>query len=386
MAYDPDIQPELDSLQNQIDTIQLTPGPQGPQGVSGPIGATGVAGATGLTGSTGIQGIQGPQGDPADPAVINDILNRLDALEEFHSSPTPPLIPPVIPPPLPSGAYVHVTPADDRVNLGVGVVGPVPTAVYTGPSLIVDPNTTIENVIINSCLKINISNFTMRNVILNCGGLYPLELNPLIGGAYGPTLSGALIEHCEINCTSISKIFKGFRYEDVTIRNNNLSGCQDTLFWEKHLGTLTFENNYVHNGTGDATSHKDQLVFGAKEVTTGNVIIRGNRFSVDSSWPVNSALFASNFADLDILVENNWFAHDLGQYILRCNIGPNSISRCEIRNNLWSALAKGGSNSFFLGGASTSTISCNRYDDGDLIEDAMFPNVGQDVTNCPAMP
>ena len=55
-------------LQNQIDNIQLIPGPQGEQGPVGPMGPqgpqgdTGATGATGATGTTGTQGPQGPIG------------------------------------------------------------------------------------------------------------------------------------------------------------------------------------------------------------------------------------------------------------------------------------------------------------------------------------
>ncbi len=71
---------EIQNLQTQIDTIELTPGPQGPagadgatgpagpqgdqgiQGLAGPQGETGATGATGATGPAGPQGEQGIQG------------------------------------------------------------------------------------------------------------------------------------------------------------------------------------------------------------------------------------------------------------------------------------------------------------------------------------
>ena len=68
----------IQELENQIETIELTPGPQGergPQGVQGPQGPKGDKGDTGEqgiqgpkgdkgeTGEQGIQGIQGPKGD-----------------------------------------------------------------------------------------------------------------------------------------------------------------------------------------------------------------------------------------------------------------------------------------------------------------------------------
>jgi hypothetical protein len=58
------------NLQNQIDTIELTPGPQGvqgkigPQGEQGKIGSQGEQGKMGMPGSQGPQGKIGPQGPP----------------------------------------------------------------------------------------------------------------------------------------------------------------------------------------------------------------------------------------------------------------------------------------------------------------------------------
>ena len=49
-------------LQEQINGIQLTPGPTGPSGPSGPTGATGLTGAKGDQGDQGIQGLIGATG------------------------------------------------------------------------------------------------------------------------------------------------------------------------------------------------------------------------------------------------------------------------------------------------------------------------------------
>jgi hypothetical protein len=59
-------------LQQQINNIQLTPGPQGPKGDTGAQGPQGVKGDTGATGPQGIKGdtgAQGPQGLKGDTGV-----------------------------------------------------------------------------------------------------------------------------------------------------------------------------------------------------------------------------------------------------------------------------------------------------------------------------
>ncbi len=52
----------VNNLQDQIDTLVLTPGPQGPQGEAGPQGSQGEQGLQGEQGPQGVQGEQGPQG------------------------------------------------------------------------------------------------------------------------------------------------------------------------------------------------------------------------------------------------------------------------------------------------------------------------------------
>ena len=51
----------VQNLQEQIDNIEILPGPEGPQGEPGPSGPPG---PTGEPGPQGIQGIQGPTGAP----------------------------------------------------------------------------------------------------------------------------------------------------------------------------------------------------------------------------------------------------------------------------------------------------------------------------------
>lgn len=57
-----DVQNQINDLQQQMNTIELTPGPQGPQGEPGPVGPQGPKGDTGPQGATGSVGPQGPQG------------------------------------------------------------------------------------------------------------------------------------------------------------------------------------------------------------------------------------------------------------------------------------------------------------------------------------
>lgn len=67
---------QINDLQEQINTIELTPGPQGEQGIQGETGATGamgpqgVQGTTGATGAQGLQGVAGPIGPQGETGTI----------------------------------------------------------------------------------------------------------------------------------------------------------------------------------------------------------------------------------------------------------------------------------------------------------------------------
>jgi hypothetical protein len=64
------VEDALSDLQGQIDTVELTPGPEGPQGPEGLQGEQGPVGPIGLTGSTGPQGPIGPQGPQGEEGPV----------------------------------------------------------------------------------------------------------------------------------------------------------------------------------------------------------------------------------------------------------------------------------------------------------------------------
>ena len=84
-----------DYVDNAIETIELTPGPQGPQGEPGPAGADGKDGVDGVNGQDGQDGAPGKDGEDgytpvrgtdywteADKTeIVNDVLAALPAAE-----------------------------------------------------------------------------------------------------------------------------------------------------------------------------------------------------------------------------------------------------------------------------------------------------------------
>ena len=73
---------EIDNLLNEI---ELTPGPQGPQGEQGPQGPQGIPGEKGERGEQGSQGPQGPQGPQGEPGVSHEHSNK-DVLDTISLS------------------------------------------------------------------------------------------------------------------------------------------------------------------------------------------------------------------------------------------------------------------------------------------------------------
>lgn len=71
-------------VEQEINSIELTPGPKGdkgdtgPQGLQGPIGPKGDTGPQGERGLQGVQGVQGPKGDKGDPGTTswNDLQDK----------------------------------------------------------------------------------------------------------------------------------------------------------------------------------------------------------------------------------------------------------------------------------------------------------------------
>ena len=72
---------DLTSIQNQVDNLQLTPGPEGPQS---PQGEKGETGQQGPMGPPGPQGQRGPPGQSSSTTTITDLDEAFIDLEEVY--------------------------------------------------------------------------------------------------------------------------------------------------------------------------------------------------------------------------------------------------------------------------------------------------------------
>lgn len=286
---------------------------------------------------------------------------------------------------LPDGdPYDHVVPADVGVTIGTGSIADPPTAMYDGPTEITQP-TVIENVIIDGCLDVLADDVVLRNVVINCDGLYPVK-------ASGDT-SGLLVEHSEIACGSTSKVFFITDHADATIRNNELRGCEDFFFIGGEVGELRVENNDMHSLNLSPESHADGFQIGEAQRTTGTIIIAGNYIDPHADGGKTDVVFATNETAADLVIHNNYF-HVWGLRTIRC---VTSEVTCDVSYNVfdWAfeqVETSGGKRVFLQSHEDMAepTFACNVYPDGELVEehDVVDRVWGTDhvVDDCPAFP
>ncbi len=276
-----------------------------------------------------------------------------------------------------NGPYKHVIPGDVGVKIGVGVVESTPTDVYTSSTMINVP-TVIEHKVINGCLRIDANNVTIRNSIINCGGLYPVHVR---NGR-----SNFIIEYSAINCTSSSKAFYfSSGAPNAMVAHNEISGCQDFFFINGNLNGLQVKNNYMHSLIGSSLAHADGFQIAEGGNSWGDIHIQGNYFDPDNpSIGKTDIIFATGNSAVDINFEDNYM-EPWGHYTLRCH----GDTQCTIRNNVFSQAFNGIRQNMLLSNSSKPAIfSCNRYANSELVEE--YYN-GQDLVhgaehvsdNCP---
>lgn len=280
--------------------------------------------------------------------IFNDRFDGLDARPSgVGASPTP---------------YSHVMPSDVGVTIGVGAIGPTPTMQYMGPTTINEP-TTIENVVVDGCLRIASDDVVIRNAVIECGGLYPVKIE---GGS-----SGFRIEYSRVACESSSKVFY---FESgapgAVVENNEISGCQDFFYIQGDLDGVVIRNNYMHTLIGSSQAHADGFQIGEASTTTGAIHIQGNYIDPDNeSIGKTDIVFGTNGSEAWVVIEDNFF-EPWGNYTLRCG---GAGTRCTVRNNVFSAGFQGVEQHLLLANATApaepAAFCCNRYADGSLVEE-----------------
>jgi hypothetical protein len=318
------------------------------------------------------------------------------------------------PPPPPVGTpYGHVVPSDVGNTISVGVVGPVPTTVYTGPNPITVDGTTVENVVINEQLTIMADNVTVRNCIIDSapsGNQYALNVD------HGDNI---LIEYNKIHTSIDGKQVRissvcdagnpncdgAGNATNITFRRNESTGGQDVM-WINVTNGLVVEDNYIHSMEFLPGAHADVFQTSDQTVTTpgvANITIRGNYIDADAPtvqppWDctqncgMNSIYFINGY--YTVTFESN-FLMPWGGYTLR--VWPNYEATTFIRYNVYATemrdyYAADSSRrvaSYKDGGGVNATFACNRYEDGEFVPQSLIGGAENDLvdhvtTGCPS--
>lgn len=283
------------------------------------------------------------------------------------------------------GPYRHVTPEDVGVSIGPGVIAPYPSKAYTGPTRIKSP-TTIENVVIDGCLRIESDNVTVRNVVIKCDTFFPVK---------AAEHSNARIEYSLVICTIPTKVFRLIRYRNFVVHRTETRGCEDLFSLSGDNDGLEVTYNYMHSLTLTPKSHADGFQFGGP-FTTGSGVIRGNYFWPNADGPKTDIVFAPDNTKVDLLIEDNFF-YIWGLKTIRCG-GTESKTSCIVRNNVYEQAfenmylkGKGKLLFSFLTGYGNHIASCNRLADGTLLKEFQdgvdrFRGVKHIVSDCPPWP
>jgi hypothetical protein len=254
---------------------------------------------------------------------------------------------PVVPPPVPAE---YVNPDDVGDTIGVGVIGPAPT-LAVGSQRLTEDGALLENVIVDGCVTVEADNVTIRNVVINCAGYYPIRAGE------STQRDGLNIHHSRINGLIDAKLFLLNNITNVRVADNELIGGDDTVFADGHLDGFVFTRNYRHDPLGDASSHLDGFQLGEFAVTTGEMEISYSYFDeIPDNIGVTDLVFATNFSEVQISVIGNYIAEH-GWYTLRAY----NEATLNVRNN---TIQTGVNRIALLDSPGPHYFQCNFFDDG----------------------
>jgi hypothetical protein len=306
--------------------------------------------------------------------------------------------------PAEGGPYVHVVPADVGLSIGLGVTGPVPTVACSFPNPITSNGTTVENCIWNAgCIFIQANNVTFRNVNVN--------RNNYSGCHHGFWVEGAdnfLFTNGKMDGNSDKAFFLYGSVTNFTVEKSEISGFQDTVFAGNPgcgspgggcgHGDILIDRNYIHDLDGfsyTSDPHFDVLQNGAWG-PNGVWTISGNYMDANiGRYDHLSGVFFGGDGGETLLIENNYM-FPWGNYGPRW-YGPGVDF--VMRNNVYDVIHKSllGSDPyvvyavFYASSDSNGTYECNRYSDGDFIEQQWVGLGGSgslthDISGCPSYP
>ncbi|MEZ5165885.1 MAG: S-layer homology domain-containing protein [Acidimicrobiales bacterium] len=253
------------------------------------------------------------------------------------------------------------TPANLGVSVGPGVVAAYPSS-SMGSKTITANGTVLQNKVVNGCLTIRGDNVTIRNVVVNCSGNYPIKVD----GA-----NGTRIEYSTLDC--LNNNTKGILFQDATnfaVDRIHITRCDDQFFIDGGLGNSSIRNSVFHNQGPAGAAHTDGMQVGTFRTTTGSLTVTQNWWEYNrSGCCANAVLFNSGQAALTVVLRDNLIDADFGVHLIRCH----ASSRCIVDRNTISGTIDG----YLVHDTSSATgiATCNRYVSGALVPNRYFDGI-----------
>lgn len=151
--------------------------------------------------------------------------------------------------------------------------------VYSGPSVILTPDTIVEGKIINTELEVGASGVIFRDCIIQSGGNYGLNAD---------TAQNFTIEYCEISYCVRGLLARG------NIRYNNIHGCIIAMILKD--GASNIIGNFIHDLNADLAPvdpHFDGLFISGGP---SDVLIEDNWIQTPTSGGTAGVFINTNFA------------------------------------------------------------------------------------------
>lgn len=191
---------------------------------------------------------------------------------------------------------------------------------YNGSLKVIEDGTLIENLDINGCIQVAANNVTIKNVRIDCGGLYAVQV---VGEA-----SGLMVENTEmLGMTSSGVLGSNFTLRRVNIHDSGGDAV-------KPGSNVLIEQSWFHRLGTKVGSHSD----GVQMTSGGNVIVRGNNIDMPPLPGFTNSqclIIQTNFGPIDnVRIEDNWL--NGGGWCIQVNDkgrGFGSPTNVSIKNN-----------------------------------------------------
>jgi hypothetical protein len=190
----------------------------------------------------------------------------------------------------------------------------------SGPVVVTEAGTVLENLEIRGSVVIQADDVTVRNsrIILGDDQLRAVVIEDPDHGENYPT--GALFEDVEVvggvNCED------GFFHSNFTVRRADISGCKDGV---KGNHNVVVEDSWIHDLRWTEESHND----GYQSMGGGNVVLRHNTIELTTTQTA-PVFIQGAFAPVDgITVEGNLLAG--GGYLIYCGDEPGRHPSSNVR-------------------------------------------------------